>query len=281
MEKLRDIVIIYHGNCFDGFGAAYAAWKKFGNMASYVPAFHLDLDVYPEGVVGKEVYVIDFCFSERVTKELQERNTSFMVLDHHLSVKDLVKSLPTNIFSDTDSGAKIAWKHFHQSETVPRLIEYISDSDTHAHALPHYKEIEGYIHAHTLEFSVFEALHAELEERLEAVIEKGKMLGKQFDTLVEEHIDKAMLVSFEGYEVFAVNASSFLRSELGHRLALKKGPFSIVYRFEKDVLRISLRGDGSIDCTELAKKYNGGGHYNAAAIIMKDKNPLPFTKISE
>jgi nanoRNase/pAp phosphatase (c-di-AMP/oligoRNAs hydrolase) len=88
-----------------------------------------------------------------------------------------------------------------------------------------------------------------------------------------------MLVEFEGYQVYAVNASSFLRSELGHRLAVKKSPFSIVYRFEKNVLRISLRGDGSIDCTKLAEKYGGGGHYSAAAIVMKDQHPLPFKQI--
>ena len=88
-----------------------------------------------------------------------------------------------------------------------------------------------------------------------------------------------MLVEFEGYQVYAVNASSFLRSELGHRLALKKGPFSIVYRFEQDTLRISLRGDGTIDCIKLAEKYGGGGHHDAAAIIMKGINPLPFKKI--
>lgn len=276
-EELKDIVVIYHGHCYDGFGAAYAAWKKFGNNASYLP--YIYRDEYPKGIENKEVYVVDFCFSKEVTEELVKKNVSFVILDHHIASRDLVEGVKGSVYSEVDSGAKIAWKYFSPDTKVPQLIEYLSDSDTWAHALPHYKEIEGYIHIHELEFSIFEKLQEELEERPESVLEKGKVLNKQFNNLVAEHVDKAMLVEFEGYEVYAVNASSFLRSELGHQLALKKGPFAIVYRFEKDVLRISLRGDGTIDCTKLVEKYGGGGHYNASAIIMKDKNPLPFKMI--
>lgn len=274
MEPLKDIVVLYHGHCFDGFGAAYAAWKKFGNNATYLPA--LERNVYPNGVENKEVYVLDFCFSEEITKELVAKNKTCVILDHHVSSQAIVESVSGSVFSGTDSGAKIAWEYFHPETKVPALIEYLSDGDTWAHALPMWKEVEGYIHVHELEFSTFENLEEELENRLDSVIEKGKILNKYFDNLVNEHIEKAMLVEFEGYQVYAVNASSFLRSELGHRLALKKGPFSIVYRFEKDVLRISLRGDGSVDCTELAARFGGGGHHDAAAFILKGKNPLPF-----
>ena len=34
MEPLKNIVVIYHADCRDGFGAAYAAWKKFGDRAT-------------------------------------------------------------------------------------------------------------------------------------------------------------------------------------------------------------------------------------------------------
>src|SRR3989338_9515798 len=32
--------ILYHANCPDGFGGAYAAWKKFGDSAEYIPVKH-------------------------------------------------------------------------------------------------------------------------------------------------------------------------------------------------------------------------------------------------
>jgi hypothetical protein len=45
---LTDTVVIYHADCRDGFGAAYAAWKKFGDNASYIP--WRDHAVAPEGL---------------------------------------------------------------------------------------------------------------------------------------------------------------------------------------------------------------------------------------
>lgn len=277
MENLKDVVVIYHAQCYDGFGAAYAAWKKFGDGASYLP--YLNRDEYPLGIEGNEVYIVDFSFSEEVTRKLMKKNSKVIILDHHLSSKDTVLSVPGSVYSDVDSGAKIAWKYFHPGTDVPKLIEYISDGDTWKHSLPNWKEVEGYIHAQDLEFQEFETLESELETNMDDVLRKGKLLTRQFDKLVKEHEEKAMLVEFEGYEVYAVNASSFLRSELGHRLAKKKGPLSLVYRFESDMLKISLRGDGTVDCSKLAEKYGGGGHHNASSIAMPRHNPLPFSKV--
>ena len=31
-------LVIYHANCADGFGAAFAAWLKFGDEAEYQAA---------------------------------------------------------------------------------------------------------------------------------------------------------------------------------------------------------------------------------------------------
>jgi uncharacterized protein len=274
IEPLQNIIVIYHKNCHDGFGAAWAAFKKFGDTASYIPQLHRD--EYPEGVEDKEVYTVDFCFTKKITDELIEKNKSLTVIDHHISDKETIMSVPNHSFSLEDSGAKLAWHYFHPNETVPELIEYISDGDTWTHVLPSWREIEGYIHTYDLTFKDFDELDAKFRTNKKGMIEVGAILMRQFDKQVDEHVAKATLVVFEGYEVYACNAPSFIRSELGHKLASKKGPFSLVYRFEGDVLRVSLRGDGSIDVSALAEKYNGGGHYSAAAIIFKNQHPLPF-----
>ena len=49
--------IIYHANCSDGFGAAYAAWKCLGNKAIYHAAKH---GSSPPNVAGKNVAILDF-----------------------------------------------------------------------------------------------------------------------------------------------------------------------------------------------------------------------------
>ena len=36
----KENIIIYHSDCYDGFSAAWAAWKKFGSKAEYLPVKH-------------------------------------------------------------------------------------------------------------------------------------------------------------------------------------------------------------------------------------------------
>ena len=56
-ENKKEIVILYHGGCPDGFGGAYAAWKKFGDAAEYIPVQHDR--VVPEGLAGRKLFFID------------------------------------------------------------------------------------------------------------------------------------------------------------------------------------------------------------------------------
>ena len=53
MAPLKSIVVIYHAPCPDGFAAAYAAWRKFGDNASYLSAGHGQL--FDVDLADKEV----------------------------------------------------------------------------------------------------------------------------------------------------------------------------------------------------------------------------------
>lgn len=33
-------LVLYHGNCFDGFGSAFVAWKYLGYSAEYIACIH-------------------------------------------------------------------------------------------------------------------------------------------------------------------------------------------------------------------------------------------------
>ena len=70
-EPLKDIVVIYHQYCYDGFGAAWAAKKKLGETASYVPS--LARDIYPEGIENKEVYIVDFALLRRLCRNYRRK----------------------------------------------------------------------------------------------------------------------------------------------------------------------------------------------------------------
>jgi len=53
--------IYFHGDCLDGFGAAFAAWKHRGDRAIY-RGMHYGNKWEAEEVAGRDVFIIDFSF---------------------------------------------------------------------------------------------------------------------------------------------------------------------------------------------------------------------------
>ena len=129
MEILKDIVVIYHGNCYDGFASAWVAHKKFGNRASYIPQVYGGNKIIDK-LNGKEVYIIDFSYSKEEMLELEKKTKKLVVIDHHLSSELSIKSLKEYYFSYDHSGCYLAWEYFFKDKDVPVLVKYISDNDT-------------------------------------------------------------------------------------------------------------------------------------------------------
>ena len=280
-QDLLDVVVIYHGFCTDGFGAAYAAWKKFGNQATYIPRGR-DEQPFPEGYFkGKEVYVLDYSFSHEEMMRYEREASSFTVIDHHISAEKEVKALKSFVFDNAHSGAYLAWVYFHPTTKIPTLITYISDADTWAHTLPDWREIEGFIYSNGEEhfsFEHFERLHntLETEEGYDRAKSIGEILVSSHVAKVTMYADMAELISFEGHSVYAVNAPREVRSELGHVLAEKTNSFSMIFTYEKGYWKCSLRSVKNFDVSLISTKYGGGGHKNAAAFMVPTHFPLPF-----
>ena len=284
MEVLKDIVIIYHAHCYDGFGAAWSAWKKFGDSASYVAQKHGDVEIL-DRLNGKEIYIVDFAFSKNEMLDIEKKAKKLVVIDHHISAEDAVKSLKEFSFALDKSGSYLAWEYFHKEE-VPLLIKYISDHDIWTHTMPNYEEVGSYIYASESDeenFEAFNKLSEELEtkEGFEKALEMGGLLRRIHLQKVKEYSEKASLISFEGYEIYAVNAPHEVCSELGHLLSEKTNSFSLSFYFEKDKWKCSLRSVKDFDVSEVAKKYGGGGHKNAAGFAVPAEFPLPFAKLVE
>ena len=159
----KQIVVLYHGKCPDGFGGAYAAWKKFGNAAVYFPVDHGDAP--PEGLEGKEVYLVDFCYETLAQMSMLAKVTKrLVVLDHHESAKVFIEHAPEHIYDETRSGATIAWRYFHPEKPMPRLMTYLEDGDLYHYALHETRNIFSYLLFLPFEFSAWDELALELED---------------------------------------------------------------------------------------------------------------------
>ena len=286
MENLKNIVIIYHADCRDGFGAAYAAWKKFGEGATYVPLKSY-INTPPEGLTDKELYIVDFSFTKDVLQELVKTNKNVVVIDHHASAKEAVTSFPDNIFDNNHSGAVLAWRYFHPDTPVPKLLTYVEDVDLWRFALPESREFSTALGLYDMDFQTWDNLAQNLEKEDFFInfIAKGALIAKFEDKLLSGILKRKERALFEGHEIWVINTSEYV-SALGNKLAElnlanDKTPIGIVYYHTDNKVKLSLRSIGETDVAEIAKKYNGGGHKNAAGITVDSFENLPFTFIPE
>jgi len=273
----KDIVVLYHGDCTDGFSGAWAAWKKFGSSAEYI-GLHRG-NPLPADLKGKELYFIDFAYSPEITKKLVRANKKVIGLDHHVSSKDSVGLMARgSVYSEKHSGAVVAWKYFHPKKKVPVLLRYVEDRDTWRWALPASKDISVFMDTFTFNFRFWDKVAGEFEKNvfLKKYIEKGRLLKSYRDFVVQKLIPGAVVVKFAGYKILAANAPHEFTSELGHLLAVRRAPFGLVWSQDGMGVRVGLRSDGTVDVAKIAQKFGGGGHKAAAGFIVPPNKKVPW-----
>jgi nanoRNase/pAp phosphatase (c-di-AMP/oligoRNAs hydrolase) len=278
---MKPIVVLYHTNCPDGFGAAWAAWKKFGNKAEYVgvPATQDEDQLKGLKVKDKEVYFLDVCASEKELKKLVRTNRNVIVIDHHVSNKDKVRIARENIFDISHSGSVLSWKYFHPNKKIPLLLKYVEDNDIWRFKQPYSKEIGAALGLLIeLDFKPWNTLVKKMENKADfkKILEQGKTVLAYEKRMMGWIIERAVKVKFMGFKVLAVN-SSVLESDLGNILAEKCPPFGIVWRQVADGVRVSLRSTGLADVSKIARKFpGGGGHKKASGFKVASVNKLPW-----
>jgi uncharacterized protein len=273
--------VFFHGNCYDGFGAAFAAWKKLGDTAKYIPVSYgkehvTDIQFQPEDVV----YIVDYSVSNEEFEKLTEMVSEVVILDHHKTALERFTGLapypdpefkhwaPGSLvyFNMNESGALITWRYFHPDKPVPRLIQWISDRDLWQFKLPETKSIHALLTSKKMDFATWDDLMQKGEGSYwHHLAESGAMLLEQQDRTVEMICKKHYFTTIAGYEVPIVNVSSHW-SEVGNKLVsmFPQAPFAASYTDQPDGTRMySLRSNG-FDVAAVAQLFGGGGHKQAA-----------------
>lgn len=280
---MERIIILYHGSCPDGFGAAYAAWKKYGDTAEYI-GLHRG-DELPQGLEGDHLYFIDFTYEKPDMDYFVSIAKSVTVLDHHIGMKDVVEAMPEHIFDNDRSGATIAWTYFHQDAPVPKLLSLIEDDDLFRFTLTDTRAVLSYLSVHPFTFESWDELATTLEDSAsaEVFLAKARAYAEYFDLLAESAAGKAVLVEFEGYRVMFANAhpSKPMKSRVGNILAKNHGPIALVAAAHPKGYGVSIRGDGSVNVAEIAEKYGGNGHHDSAGFLVSVDGPMPWTLIED
>jgi uncharacterized protein len=278
-EELKDIVVIYHKNCPDGFGAAWAAWKKFGDTASYVSASYGD--AIPDAH-GKEVYVVDFSYDSPRLRELESKAKRLVVIDHHKGGEAHVKATKEHVFELDHSGAYLTWQYFFPEEKIPDFIEYLSDGDINIYTKADARPICTYICSTEKTFFAFDSVYKEMEDKniRQEVVEKGKLLIRYKDFILEPALNSIHFIDLAGTILPAVNCVFPMdeKSDLIQRMYDLHPPVAMSYRYDDGEWKCSLRSNGDFDCTVLAGKFGGSGHKGSSGFSIKaEPGVFPFT----
>ncbi|OGY62989.1 MAG: hypothetical protein A2745_02755 [Candidatus Harrisonbacteria bacterium RIFCSPHIGHO2_01_FULL_44_13] len=276
---MKNIIIIYHADCSDGFGGAYAAWKKFGDNATYIAGKHHELPL--TNLKNKEIYFIDFIYLADALRLLMKNNRRVTAIDHHISAKALAKTTQYYSYALNHSGAVLAWQYFHPQKKVPQLLRYIEDTDLWKFKLPKTKEIFAYQNLFERNFKVWDKMICDFEnaKKRQEVVKNGGLILKYEDILIKRLVSNAETVEFVGHKTLAVN-SPVLMSQIGHELVKKMPPIGIIWNKKEGKIVVSLRSDGKVNVAKIAERYGGGGHKAAAGFSLDAGKKMPWINYS-
>jgi oligoribonuclease NrnB/cAMP/cGMP phosphodiesterase (DHH superfamily) len=261
MKANKNILVLYHANCLDGFGAAYAAWVKFGDSAEYIP---VQYGISPPIVTGRDVYILDFSYKRAVLEEMKASAKSLLVLDHHKSAQEDLDGLDYAIFDMSRSGAIMAWEYFH-SYPCPVGLELIQDRDLWLFKHDNTKAFTAALRAFIpMEFESWSFNLGELGAN--ELADRGRDLLQVFNQDIEGFAKNSHKITLSGIEGLACNVPPKYSSELGNVLAKESGTFGATYCFDgaSNLWLYSLRSIEDFDVSKIALEFGGGGHKNAA-----------------
>jgi oligoribonuclease NrnB/cAMP/cGMP phosphodiesterase (DHH superfamily) len=263
-EQKRKVAVLYHRD-HDGFGAAYAVWKAAKDACELMFESVQYGEAPPMDKLRAfgpdEVYIVDFSYPADTLKMLSDEFTDVMVMDHHGTALAELEAWGGQFMFDLDrSGCMLAWDYFHPEDSQPELLLYVQDRDLWRFDLENSREINAYIATLPFEFDEWDNFY------LPEAYTCGKAIIDFQNRQIEGRLKDVEVVEFATYAVPVVNASENI-SELGNELCKQymDSPFSMTYCDRKDGKRsYSLRSIGSFDVSEVAKRFGGGGHKNAA-----------------
>ena len=273
-------LVLYHGDCDDGFGAAWAAW----NMWPDIEYREVKRGAQLPNVEGRRVLMLDFAYDRATTELLASRAETFTVIDHHTTSQRELVGLDYCFFDPERSGAGLAWDLIHVKARPP-MINYIEDHDLGRDQLPWIKEWVAAFRtfARTFEdWSKLDELWRRCNELFregppETIVEMGEAILKAQAVQINWIRETSQRMNIVGHVVPVANSCIF-RTEAAAELA-KGWPFAVVwYRMNTGKIRLSFSSTGKgvsvKDVSKIAERYGGGGRARAAGAIINSFDEL-------
>jgi oligoribonuclease NrnB/cAMP/cGMP phosphodiesterase (DHH superfamily) len=290
-DKIMHPIVIYHGNCADGFTAAWVVRKHYlreiEESSEDFPVFYAATynNPVPTDVTGREVIMVDFSYKRDVMEKICRRASSVLVIDHHKTAEEALKGLDKREFRDVKlyfdmehSGAMLAWFYYFGDTPPPNGLKHVEDRDLWKFNLFGTRQYNANLFSYPYTWENWDRL---INEPTDQAIREGAAIERKHFKDIEELIPivtRRMVIPccdgdgeyrFHHVEIPVANVPYTLGSDVGNILAkreLEAGrvPIAGYYYDTPEGRNFGFRSIGDVDCSLLAKALGGGGHRNAS-----------------
>lgn len=239
---------IYHGNCADGFGAAWVVRKFFGvdGVEFFAGTYQ---NAPPRIERGRRVILVDFSYKRDVLVPwMLDNGLDVLLIDHHKSAiedftaapyvmdmshwtggplgwnryldnlgQDMCEgagSLVYTVFDMERSGAGLAWDFFFPNEPRPALIDRIEDRDLWKFKHPDTRAIQAAVFSYPYNFDTWDML---FKADLNVLRTEGEAIERKHHKDVAELVGAFQrFMTIGGHRVPVANLPYTLTSDAGH-----------------------------------------------------------------
>lgn len=277
------IIVLYHGNCPDGFVAALTVWLKHGNAATYFPC---PQGKPPPDVTGKNVCILDMAYRKEVIFDMINKAKSLIIIDHHKSNQDDLAEVPDKYkrFDMKESGATLTWQYLNPDKPLPLLYKYIRSRDLWTDDVPNtaafhlafgleVRDDNGY-------YSFERAAEYLDDNKVIELVSRGKLLIDYQESLIKKALSTVCFcpIKLPGKKELSIVAyinTTVLSSDIGHRCLLEFAFVDFCACFSIDTVRqethFCLRSlDDREDVSVIAAYHGGGGGHRNASGCKRD-----------
>lgn len=280
---------IYHGNCADGFTAAWVVRNALTGDVDFHPGVYGEA---PPDVAGRDVVMVDFSYKRPVLEMMAHDARSILILDHHKTAQADLAGIDTPrpwadhlheatyaehgywaaLFDMDRSGAQLAWDYFYPDETDnrPGLVDFVADRDMWRFDLLNSREIAAWVFSHDYTFETWDEIARRIMGDFLACVAEGRAIERKHHKDIRELLKVTRReMNIGGYCVPVANLPYTMASDAAGKMA-EDAPFAACY-FDRPggrVFSLRSRGEDAVDVSEVAASYGGGGHRNAAGFQM-------------
>lgn len=231
---------------------------------------------------AQRVVIVDFSLPTDDMLNLSQ-NHDFIWIDHHITaIQDnaAISSGWAGKRSTSEAACVLTWQYFFPDQPVPRAITLIGDRDIWRMAEADTRPFnEGLLqeNTHPDNFVLWNSILEDDLSLINRLTGKGKLLLQaRLNNLHRAARRYGFPVNFEGFHALVVNRPGEgelieIIAQLGYDLA-----YCYVDSFVNGKLITSVMiGSRSIDVSQIAKKFGGGGHPGASGFQF-ERGALPF-----